>query len=320
MMRAVIVFGAVALMATAGPLDFGQAELKAALAARKLTLKIKAELEDLPNESFQIESTRVRGGDLRGLMYGLLEAAEQIRSTGKLKPVKISPATPLRSLRMARSDAPAREEWPAFFQMLARNRFNRFELAYVNERDYLGADGLEYLRFVAKTAADYGVEFMIGVDERPSYAGLKKMLAASPGIRSVRLAADVELCKAIRETGRLVILDLHGWETNAKAIERVKDLGVAVRVAYNEGSAGHGNFYWDVALEANPDLAEARKVVAGFTKSGSLGFEADAPSPWASSRAFYEKWGRLSFDPQSQESAPAAKPNARVAAKRKKKA
>ena len=294
-----------------------------ALAARKLTLKIKAELEDMPNESFQIEATRVRGGDLRGLMYGLIEASEQIRRNGKLTPVKIAPATPLRALRMAQRDAPARAEWQEFFQMLARNRFNRFQLVYASESDYLAGDCLELLRLVARTASDHGIEFMIGVDERPSYDGFKKMLAASQGIRSVRVPGDTDIFRAIREAGRMVVLDLRGWETTPKAIEKVKELGVPVRVSYRAGSKAEGNFYWDADLDAAPsNAAEVRKAVDGFTKSGSFGFEAEIPTDWKNNRGFFEMWGRLSYDPNRPEPAAAvkAKPKARAVASGKKKA
>src|SRR3954466_9676312 len=86
-----------ATSAFASPFTFAKAEFDAALAARGLQLRIKAELDDLPACSFKIEAARIRGGDARGLMYGLLEAADQIRSSGKLKPVTSVPAATMRS-------------------------------------------------------------------------------------------------------------------------------------------------------------------------------------------------------------------------------
>src|SRR5215831_16242749 len=64
----------------AGPIDFGLSEYKAALAARNLKWKIAYEVTPDPPDSYRIEpykfgGAHVTGGDLRGLMYGLLEAA-----------------------------------------------------------------------------------------------------------------------------------------------------------------------------------------------------------------------------------------------------
>src|SRR5579883_374506 len=82
----------------AGPVDFGLNEYKSALAARNLKWKIAYEVTSDPPESYRIEpykygGAHVTGGDLRGLMYGLLEAAEQIRTTGRLKQVHANPTT-----------------------------------------------------------------------------------------------------------------------------------------------------------------------------------------------------------------------------------
>jgi len=73
----------------AGPVDFGKAELDAALAERKIKLRVDTELSLNPPETFSITlyktgMIRVTGGDLRGLMYGLIEASEQIRADGHL--------------------------------------------------------------------------------------------------------------------------------------------------------------------------------------------------------------------------------------------
>jgi len=89
-----------ALPVFAGPVDFGQAELDRALAERGLRrMRISAEVSADPPESFRILPGRVTGGDVRGLMYGLLEAAAQIRERGRLSAAKGSPATPIRGIR-----------------------------------------------------------------------------------------------------------------------------------------------------------------------------------------------------------------------------
>src|SRR6185436_11100384 len=67
----------IASVHAAGPVDFGKAELDAALAERKLKLRVDTELSLNPPETFSITLyktgvARVTGGDLRGLMYGLI--------------------------------------------------------------------------------------------------------------------------------------------------------------------------------------------------------------------------------------------------------
>src|SRR5882757_10071698 len=67
----------------AGPVDFGKSEFDAALAERKLKIRVDTELSLDPPETYRITLyktgvARVTGGDLRGLMYGLIEAAGQI--------------------------------------------------------------------------------------------------------------------------------------------------------------------------------------------------------------------------------------------------
>src|SRR4051812_3172377 len=83
-LSAVLLIGTAALCA-AGPVEFGKAQLDTAMAARfpKYKPKVIAELNTDPPETFRIEpytagGAHVTGGDLRGLMYGLLAAADQI--------------------------------------------------------------------------------------------------------------------------------------------------------------------------------------------------------------------------------------------------
>ena len=59
----------------AGPVDFGNAELNAAVADRKLKLHVDTELSLNPPETFSITlyktgMARITGGDLRGLCTG----------------------------------------------------------------------------------------------------------------------------------------------------------------------------------------------------------------------------------------------------------
>ena len=92
-------------LAAAGPVEFAQAELDSAMAERKLKWKNQVELNlDAPDtfriEPYSIGGAHITGGDLRGLMYGLLEAAEQIRATGHFTKTSGNPAASLRGVRI----------------------------------------------------------------------------------------------------------------------------------------------------------------------------------------------------------------------------
>ncbi|MGH9663456.1 MAG: hypothetical protein ACRD9L_03415, partial [Bryobacteraceae bacterium] len=101
-------------VAQAGPVEFGLAEVNQALAERNLppgAIGFHTEIGQDPPESFRIDPGRISGGDLRGLMYGLLEAAEQIRRTGRVVPAKGSPATQVRGIRVFVHNRDLDESW-----------------------------------------------------------------------------------------------------------------------------------------------------------------------------------------------------------------
>jgi len=218
----------------AGPVDFGLNEYKSALAARNLKWKIAYEVTSDPPESYRIEpykygGAHVTGGDLRGLMYGLLEAAEQIRTTGRLKQVHANPTTMIRGARLYARDANfTPERWRAYFETLARDRFNRFTLIYTEPpRD------LQYLRGVTQTAADFGIDFTLALWEHEPDAALDKILAACPRIHTVQVrntSHDLDtyrslVLKPLRAAGRRVALD-----PEPEFAKPAAESGVAIRI------------------------------------------------------------------------------------------
>lgn len=301
MIRPLAFAAALSLCARCGPVEFGIAELKAACAFRGVDynrLRLKIELDQGPPESFRIQPRRISGGDLRGLMYGLLQAAEQIRERGRLAPAAGAPATPIRGIRqfihnqsLERSWYYSPQYWQSFFSMLARNRFNRFNLVFAHQTAYLAppypfwvtveeypqvsvpglsaADrdrNLRTLQLISQTAADYAVDFTLGVWEHNvqpgmtpsvqgltrenigpySYRALKKVLAACPAIRSVQMRTNSEsgipnsdqvafyrdwVFRAIREAGRRVTLDLRGWAMQPGMMEAALSAGVPLRLS-----------------------------------------------------------------------------------------
>ena len=191
-LSAAVLFLAAVSARAAGPVDFGKAELDAALAARKHKLRVDTELNLDPPETFRITLyktgvARITGGDLRGLMYGLIEAADQIRATGRLKSVSGKPATEVRGVRMALRSADLAEpwftsddRWRAYFQTLARSRLNRFSLVLP-----LAEADIERLRMLSETASEFGVDFVLGIrhlagDPQELYARLRGILDNCP--------------------------------------------------------------------------------------------------------------------------------------------
>jgi len=281
-----------------GPVEFGRAELERALAQRGLKLAVELDSSRGPAESFRISGNRILAPDSRGLMYGLLEAAEQIRDTGALYPAERSPATPMRGIRifihnqdLERDWYYSQTYWRDFFAMLARNRFNRFNLVFAHQTNYMAPPypfwvaldefrdvrvpgltaeqrnrNLSMLRFISDLAADYAIDFTLGMWEHNiqpgmtpmtvgltvenigpySYAALRRVLQACPNIRSVQMRTNSEsgipndrqvafyrdyVFRALRDAGRPVTLDLRGWAMQKGMLDAAEHAGVPLRVS-----------------------------------------------------------------------------------------
>ena len=148
-------------------------------------------------------------GDLRGLMYALLELADRVQNSEspptaleQTRAIRERPFNSIRSVgRIFCSDVQDkpwffdREMWPAYFAMLATQRFNRFSLnlgvgydfldnvsdayflfAYpflltvpgynvraVNLPDEERDSNLEMLQFISSQAVQHGIEFQLGI-------------------------------------------------------------------------------------------------------------------------------------------------------------
>ena len=260
---------ALACCAQAGPIDFAVAEYKAALASRNLKWKLAYEVTLDPPESYRIEpykygGAHITGGDLRGLMYGLLEAAGEIRATGKIKQVHATAATPVRGVRLLARDANFDSgRWRAYFQMLARNRFNRFTLIYTEP-----PQDLQKLRGITQAASDFAIDFTLALWEHEPDAALDRILAACPLIRAVQVRNTTHepetyralVFKPLRSAGRRVALD-----PDPEFVDAAKQAGIAVR--------------------ADPP-------------SWPPGFDIDAPPDFEQHALFYFVFGRSAYDPK----------------------
>lgn len=214
------------LPAVGGPMEFGLEQLYAAMAARGISHRIDAQIDNLPPESFEITRTGVRGGDLRGLMYGLLAAAEQVRATGAMQPETFVPITSLRGVRIVPGQRTPRE-WDTLMRQMVHGRYNRLNL--------IGPPmALEDLHELSVIALRYAVDIMLSTDER-RVEELKKLFAAGSAIRGVQVDCDAEgalpVFVAILGSGRRIAFDLRNWTQKLDVIERAVALGVTLQLS-----------------------------------------------------------------------------------------
>ena len=202
-------------------------ELNAAIAARNFKYKprIVTEINLEAPETFRIEpyaagGGRIAGGDLRGLMYGLIEAAEQMRATGRLKQTHGAPSLSPRGVKIAADPAASwfgsEDFWRSFMAPLARNRFDRLQLVF--ER-LPGKDSIANLRMISQTSLQYGVDLALGMRSAPEDFAptLLELLRQCAAIRSVSLTSAEDLkapvLQVLEKAGRRVVLDdNHLWQ------------------------------------------------------------------------------------------------------------
>jgi hypothetical protein len=288
----------IALAATcvAGPKEFGLAELNKALGARGVELKIETELNLDPPETFRIEpypsgrGARITGGDLRGLMYGQIEAADQIRSTGKIARVDGEPSIVLRGVRLALTDSPkfAIDNWRTYVQMLAVARFNRVTAVL----DHFPSE-LEQsrLRALSQIAVEHGLDFILGLPPLDAVSkgidaqaagvqeadALTRLLTACPQIRGVEIPPEkLKLAlHAQHAAGRLISIDLTQKAESTQG-------GVAVRAPAS------------VALDASSTGEVNRRTLTRLDPAA--GFKLEVPPEDESNASVYRLWGRLAYD------------------------
>jgi len=291
-------------VAFASPVDFGMAELNAAIAARnfKYPPKIMAELDIQAPETYRIEpyaagGGHITGGDLRGLMYGLLEAAEQMRSTGRLKQTHGAPALALRGLRVTAKPQESwfgsPEFWNGVFAEMARDRFNRLEIAFDSGPS---SDAGQPLRSITQAAQQYGVDISIGFGS-PNVAAIDELLKECPAVHTVALRGSIlpdgpELLRVLHDSGRRVVLELADKESETDLIEAAGQAGAPLRLfSLFNGELSNPrprDSYWEMDASQGPDAVNS---ISG------AGFEIAAPldsggRPSLEGIAF---WGRSGY-------------------------
>jgi hypothetical protein len=198
--RNVSIILALAVTAYAGPVDFGRAEVHRAVSERGLpaaSTSLQQRLEQGKPECFAISGRTISAADERGLMYGFLEAAEQLRNAGRVSNASGCPSVAMRGIRyflhnhdLEQNWYYSQSYWDEYFAMLARNRFNRFNLVFAHQTNYLAPPypfwlslpefpeirvpglseeqqrkNLEMLQYISQAATDHGIDFTLGVWE-----------------------------------------------------------------------------------------------------------------------------------------------------------
>ena len=161
-------------------------------------LKSSIRPDSMPPESFRLSGNQLVAGDTRGLMYGLLRAAEEIRRDGRLSNASEAPRVAMRGIRyfihnetLERDWYYSHAYWDEYFAMLARDRFNRFNLVFAHQTDYLAPPypfwidvpefpeiharnvspeqrqrNLAMLQDISQSATDHGIDFTLGIWEQ----------------------------------------------------------------------------------------------------------------------------------------------------------
>ncbi len=150
------------------------------------------------------------GADDTGLMYALLEIAEQVRTSAapadwftSVREVQESPLVPVRSMAVLLHSRDcekdwyySKEYWEEYFAMLAADRWNAFNLIFSHQTPYLSplyafhvkveehpevkAKGLteaerlrnlETLRYISSLARKRGLEFTLGIWQQIAWEG-----------------------------------------------------------------------------------------------------------------------------------------------------
>jgi hypothetical protein len=167
-----------------------------------------------PKRLEQRHALVVSGNDARGLVYGLLELADEVRCSedpvAALESVKTSeerPANPVRSMmRLFTSESEDkpwfydREMWPEYFTMLATQRFNRFNLA-------LGI-GYDFIRQVTDAYFLFAYPFLVAV---PGYKVRVPQLANAERERNLEMLRFISEQAAARGLHFQLGLWTHGY-------------------------------------------------------------------------------------------------------------
>jgi hypothetical protein len=313
-MRLLVLASLLSVAAAGGPVEFGLAEVQAALAFRGMKptqLRLRYDLGPGLPGSWRIEGPRVSGGDLQGLMYGLLEAAAQVRARGRLAQASGTAALAIRGVRLdvAESESVPDEEWRGFLELLAHSRINRLQLILADSEP-----PVEFLQRLSRLCAEFAIDLVVGLraieDGFSLYSQLRTVLAELPLVRSIhiRLASEPDesfyrqwMFRAVEEAGRRVTLEFDHRPPPNSVPTRVAQAYGDVPSVFSEATTGT---YFEVPSPLSQgvavwcDPAWTRHVAGILQRTPALGFEVEAPWPWQPHKLFFLAWGRAGYNPK----------------------
>jgi hypothetical protein len=278
------------------PIDFGRARLRGAVAAHNASpaiARINVEYSmALPQDAFWIQAGVIRGGSQRGIMYGLLEAAEQLSKRRALWQSKAAPRFEIRGARLRLSGENWRrtpEDWRALFAALSKCRFNRLAIEF----DGLTESRVEALSAAAAIAQEYAMDLAVAPGEIDS-ALLARLLSASPSFRAA--AADAASAfgalEVLAAAGRYIALEIDAADEalRKEADKRRVPLRTIGRAAGSLWRAPAGQPITDRTFDA-------------LEAAGAAGFEIPLPRDWNSVRQEFALYADLAFKQQTGVSA-----------------
>jgi hypothetical protein len=246
-------------------------------------------------------------------MYGLMEAADQLRNTGKVTSRTGAPGFAVRSVRIAPADTDLAtntfynsDRWIKFFAMAARNRLNRVVLVLPLER-------LEHdrIRYISQLARDYGVDLYVGIrgpaENRPLAGTLRKLIDECVLIRGVEIEAGREpvdyfksqVFPSIQASGRRVTLILRGLEARPDVLRAAVAAGLVLSIPARNFTASQGHpFFTSIPAQGAPSDAEpVHARLAVLMSSMTEGFELELSTPNVENyERLYWAWGRQAYD------------------------
>jgi hypothetical protein len=140
--------------------------------------------------------------------------------------------------------------------------------------------------FLSRTAADYGIDFTVGIQAAITADQLEKVLMTCPGIRGVALEANspaqAAVFAALRQAGRRVTLDLDGATAETGVLKAAAEQGIPLLrppVAWPPS--------FEAAIPLDPSHPRANALL--YWVFGRLGYDPKTPVPKGASLDEYDR-------------------------------
>jgi hypothetical protein len=272
---------------------FGWTEFQRAMEQRGVnpaSFRVAVEYSmSLPADGYRIQPSLILGGSRRGLMYGLLAAARQLRERGSLLSVTAMPRFEIRAVRLMLTDellARSTGEWQNLFENLAKARINRLRL----EMTELTPSRSAGIGVLARFAEQYAVDLALGIDEVDTPL-LMKTMSQSIAMKAVHVhsGSAAMALSTLSEVGRYVTLDLDAPDITETMKQHAAELRMPL-LGLTRGVTGEGPHLWRTVLSA-PDSLNA------LSAAGAAGFEiGPLPEDWAGLASELNAWSALAFE------------------------